>query len=108
LNWHWFDQSRAAKVLELWTKKALYLVSRAEKIPELLPKALYFVIRAAKLLEFTNTKTIQTDCILFCWATKILGAYQQMQLKLTVYCSAVQRKSLEFVDKSNSYWLVRR
>jgi hypothetical protein len=67
--------------------------------------------------KFFLPTTTQTRCILFCRAAKNLGIYQQKQLKLTVFCSknnsnrlkacsAVQRKNLEFVNKSNSYRLV--
>jgi hypothetical protein len=65
-----------------------------------------------------STKANQIDCVLpknfgiankhrivFSCAAKIFGIYQQRHLNLTVFCSALQRKYLELVNKSNLNWI---
>jgi hypothetical protein len=53
------------------------------------------------------TKATQIDCILLSRAAKDFGIRHQnkKQLKSTGFCPTVQRKFLEFANKSNSNWL---
>jgi hypothetical protein len=81
---------RAVKIFGIYRQKQLTVAEccsaaheknlncDAEKILELRPKALYFVSRAEKILEFTN-KQKQLKLTAFCYAA---------QPKLTVCCSA--------------------
>jgi hypothetical protein len=57
----------------------------------------------------TNATTV--DCILICHAAKYFRIRQQKQFKLTVFCSAAQRKCSEFANKIPnifSAWLNKR
>jgi hypothetical protein len=51
-----------------------------------------------------RTKATQIDRILFCRAAKDFGICQQTQLKLTLFCSVVQRKTSNLPQKQLN-WL---
>jgi hypothetical protein len=62
------------------------------------------VFRSAAQRNFRIYQQKQLKLTVFCFshAAKTFGVCLEKQLKLTVFCSDAQRKSLEFVNKSNS------
>jgi hypothetical protein len=74
------------------------------KLPrsEKFSSCLYFILPHSENFGIYGQKASQIDNILFCYAAKTFGIYQQKQLKLAAFGFTTQRKFLEFAIKINS------
>jgi hypothetical protein len=61
---------------------------------------MYAVQLRSEIFEFTN-KCNSINCILFSPRSETFGICLEKQLLLTGFCSAAQRKVLEFTNKSS-------
>jgi hypothetical protein len=111
--------TRAAKILQLWTRSLYFVWPRSEEFWNLPTKVTQINCilfwRAAKFLEFVNKSNSLTcsaaqrkllELRVFCSRSENFGIYQQKPLKSTAFCSPAKPKIWNCHQK-HCIWLSR-